>query len=156
MLRSKPYGRATIVTKGHEKSRVLVGPPKSTSLLPPLSTIPPFQILFTYLFHFLPYLRSIFYLFSFYSFKFYYILLHFVSIHFILFQSTSFRFISYSFRFISYFSRTRVHIVTRIWQEKAAAEAEQDNPPSSVTLQLAAWHYVIQIIIIINNDHFMR
>ena len=102
---------------------------KNTSLLPPESMIPPFHILFTPLFHFLP-LLVLFHSFLLHSFIFYYILLHFVSfcfislhfvfislhfvfisLHFASFRLhfASFRFISHhfaSFRFISYFSRT--------------------------------------------------
>ena len=79
---------------------------KNTSLLPPESMIPPFHILFTPLFHFLPSL-VLFHSFLLHSFIFHYILLHFVSFCFI---SLHFVFISLhlsSFRIISYFSRTR-------------------------------------------------
>ena len=67
---------------------------KNTSLLPPESMIPPFHILFTPLFHFLP-LLVLFHSFLLHSFIFYYIFA------FISFPSASFRFISSSFRFIS-------------------------------------------------------
>ena len=86
---------------------------KNTSLLPPVSMIPPLHILFTPLFYFLPIL-ALFHFFLFHSFIFYYILLHFVSFCFIslhfVFISLHFVFILLhfvSFRFISYFSRTR-------------------------------------------------
>ena len=76
---------------------------KNTSLLPPESMIPPFHILFTPLFHFLPLLilfHSFFFLLH--SFIFYYILLHFVSFCFISLHLVSFRLHFASFRFISH------------------------------------------------------
>ena len=67
---------------------------KNTSLLPPESMIPPFHILFTPLFHFLP-LLVLFHSFFFTSF----IYTYFNIFCFISFLSASFRNISYSFRF---------------------------------------------------------
>ena len=60
---------------------------KNTSLLPPESMIPPFHILFTPLFHFLP-LLVLFH--SFFT-SFIYILLYFASFRFLLLHFASFR-----------------------------------------------------------------
>ena len=67
---------------------------KNTSLLPPESMIPPFHILFTPLFHFLP-LLVLFH--SFFT-SFIYILLYFASFRFLLLHFATFRLHFASFR----------------------------------------------------------
>ena len=107
---------------------------KNTSLLPPESMIPPFHILFTPLFHFLP-LLVLFLSFLLHSFIFYYILLHFVSFCFIslhfVFISLHFVFILLHFVFISHnFASFRILVGPKrgAWRQ-GMGDAQNLNAP---------------------------